>query len=387
MGAPLLLLIGAVAGVSSRALAAVPPPAPDCEAVERTALGAQRSQLKATADRLTVVLLGEVHTSAADHAWQLATLELLAQGRRPLALGVEMVPAPRQAVLTRYVNGQLDEVGLLAGVDWPAIWGHDPELYLPLLRWARGAGVPLLALNVEPEVVRRVRRQGLAAVSLAEREGIGPPAPAGVAYRQQLRAAWQAHGPLGASISPGGEVDLERFIDSQLLRDRAMAERLATAHKRDPHRLLVALMGRGHLEAEGGVPGQLRQLGLGPVAVLQRPEPPAGCGPPPPGARLGAYLESADGAVWVRRVAAGSVAAAAGLRPGDRLLAVNGEPVERAGQVIRRVREQPAGVPLRLTIEREGRRWQLELRLAPAGPADWPGRMGAAPPFNQPVAR
>jgi S1-C subfamily serine protease len=149
----------------------------------------------------------------------------------------------------------------------------------------------------------------------------------------------------------------------------------------------VALMGRGHLEAEGGVPGQLRQLGLGPVAVLQRPEPPAGCGPPPPGARLGAYLESADGAVWVRRVAAGSVAAAAGLRPGDRLLAVNGEPVERAGQVIRRVREQPAGVPLRLTIEREGRRWQLELRLAPAGPADWPGRMGAAPPLNQPVAR
>ena len=101
MGAPLLLLIGAVAGVSPRALAAVPPPAPDCEAAERTALGAQRSQLKATADRLTVVLLGEVHTSAADHAWQLATLELLAQGRRPLALGVEMVPAPRQAVLTR----------------------------------------------------------------------------------------------------------------------------------------------------------------------------------------------------------------------------------------------------------------------------------------------
>ncbi|MEB3333933.1 MAG: PDZ domain-containing protein [Cyanobacteriota bacterium] len=102
-----------------------------------------------------------------------------------------------------------------------------------------------------------------------------------------------------------------------------------------------------------------------------------GCGPPPPGARLGACLESVDGAVWVRRVAAGSVAAAAGLRPGDRLLAVNGEPVVRAGQVIRRVREQPQDVPLRLTIGRDGRRWQLELRLAPASHADWPGRMGA----------
>lgn len=100
-----------------------------------------------------------------------------------------------------------------------------------------------------------------------------------------------------------GELDLERFIDTWLLRDRAKAERLATAHEGDPHLLLLALIGPGHLEAEGGVPGQLR------------------------------------------RVAAGSVAA--GLEPGDRLLAVNGEPVERAGQVRRRVRERPVGVPLR----------------------------------------
>lgn len=383
MPPPLFLLIGALAAVSLGALAA-PPPAPDCEVAARTAWAAQQSHLQATADRLAVVLLGEVHTSAADHGWQLATLELLSRGRRPLALGLEMVPAPRQAVLTRFGKGQLDEGGLLAGVDWPAIWGHDPDLYLPLLRWARGAGVPLLALNVEPEVARRVRRQGLAAVPPAEREGIGPPAPAGEAYRQQLRAAWRAHRPLGASPRSADGEDLERFIESQLLRDRAMAERLALAHSREPHRLLVALIGRGHLEAEGGVPGQLQLLGLGPVAVLQRPEPPAGCEPPPPGVRLGAYLESADGAVWVRRVAAGSVAAAAGLQPGDRLLAVNGEPVERAGQVIRRVREQPAGVPLRLTVERAGRRWQLDLRLAPAGPADPPGRMGAALPHDQP---
>jgi S1-C subfamily serine protease len=182
---------------------------------------------------------------------------------------------------------------------------------------------------------------------------------------------------MAGPLSPADADDLERFIDSQLLRDRAMAEGLAAARRRDPGRLVVALMGRGHLEGDDGVPAQLRRLGVGEVAVLERPAEPEGCGAPPPGARLGAYLESADGTVWVRRVAPGSAAAAAGLRPGDRIRAVNDAPVERAGQVIRRVRAQPAGVPLRLTIERQGRAWQLELRLLAPPVTGSPGRIDA----------
>ncbi len=77
-------------------------------------------------------------------------------------------------------------------------------------------------------------------------------------------------------------------------------------------------------------------------------------------------MESADGVVLVRQVAPGSAAAAAGIRPGDRLLQVNGEPMERAGQVIRRVAAQAAGEPLRLTLEREGRILELTVPLAPA---------------------
>jgi S1-C subfamily serine protease len=69
--------------------------------------------------------------------------------------------------------------------------------------------------------------------------------------------------------------------------------------------------------------------------------------------------------VWVRRVAPGSAAAAAGLRPGDRILAVNGEAVQRAGQVILRVARHPATEPLRLTIERDGQSQTLEVRLPP----------------------
>ena len=106
------------------------------------------------------------------------------------------------------------------------------------------------------------------------------------------------------------------------------------------------------------------------------------CAPAPRGARLGAYLESADGAVWVRRVAPGSAAAAADLRPGDRIVAVNGEVVQRAGQVILRVANQPQGQPLRLTVERAGRRRTVVVTLPPPPAAPSAGATSAPAPAN-----
>lgn len=333
-----------------------------CNAAQR-ASRQQAARLRSAAPGLEALLLGEIHTSAADHAWQLASLEAVSQQRPRLSLGLEMIPAARQAVLDRYSAGELDEAALLRQVGWVEVWGHDAELYLPLLRWARQRDVPLLALNAEPELVRRVRRQGLAAIPPAQREGISTPLPAGPAYRQRLEAAWRGHGGGNGPLNAAQADDLQRFIDSQLLRDRAMAERIAAARRRDPGRLVVALIGRGHLEDGDGVPRQLADLGVGQQLSLTRIATPDGCGPAPARARLGAYLESDGGAVWVRRVAPGSAAEAAGLRPGDRILELNGTAVDHAGQVIRGVRLHPDGAPLRLTIERAGRRLKLQLQL------------------------
>jgi regulator of sigma E protease len=79
----------------------------------------------------------------------------------------------------------------------------------------------------------------------------------------------------------------------------------------------------------------------------------------------------------VGEVVAGEPAAAAGLRSGDRILAVNGEPIQTWQRWVERVRASPEQV-LRVEVEREGNR--LDLRIEPRSVTQGPehiGRIGA----------
>jgi len=74
---------------------------------------------------------------------------------------------------------------------------------------------------------------------------------------------------------------------------------------------------------------------------------------------------STDGAV-VSRVDPGSAAAAAGLRPGDLIVAVNGRPITGAGALKARIGLMRVGTPLELELIRKGER--IRLRSAVVDP-------------------
>ncbi|MEB3331896.1 MAG: ChaN family lipoprotein [Synechococcaceae cyanobacterium] len=358
--------------------------------------GPQRLKERALLDKLAgraVVLLGERHDRADDHRWQLETLTALQAKRPDLVLGLEMLPRRVQLQLDRWLAGSDSPEALEQAVNWQQVWGYDPSLYRPLLLFARTHRLRLLALNVDRSLPRRVAREGLAALPATERRGLGQPAAASPAYRARLRAAWLGHGHQG-----GEATAFERFVESQLVWDRAMAETIAAELRRRPGALVVALVGRGHLEYGDGIPSQLRDLGISatasllpwpvaercerlsvPLADAVQTRAAAAPPPPPPGVRLGAWLESQQGIVTIRAIAPGSAAAAAGLRLGDVIEAVNGEPVGTAAQVIMRVRRLAADQPLRLRLRREGRRLERQLRLPPpAGATAAPGTVGQA---------
>lgn len=368
--------------------AATPPPAAPaaaaptaCPAPGRWLDGAGRPQeaeaVLAQAARAPTVLLGERHDDPDHHRWQLQVLSGLLARTSALAVGLEMLPRRVQPVLDRWTAGELSEEAFLRAVEWDRVWGFDPGFYMPVLQVARLNRLPVVALNVERALVSRTAREGWAAVPPAEREGVGDPAPVTPAYRASLAEAMAAHGGSGRAG------DLDRFIEAQSVWDRAMAEKIAETH-RATGRTVVALMGIAHVEGRQGVPHQLAALGLPDAAVLLPWDTREGCealdgtaadavflvppGPadaPPP--RLGVRLAEEGGGVTVREVAAGSPAAAAGLKAGDAILTAGGRPVRSAGEVTAAVRRQPPGSWLPLEVRRTGRSRLVVVRF-PAAP-------------------
>lgn len=323
------------------------------------------------------ILLGEQHDRPDHHRWQLHTLAAL-HGRGELAaVGLEMLPRGKQPVLEAWRAGELDREAFLAESEWQRVWGHDADLYTPLLEFIRIQRIPARALNVERDTVRTVRREGWAALDAEQREGIGRPAEASEAYRERLQETLAAH----PGVSADGDGDaLAGFIAAQTFWDRAMAEALAAAHERHGGPV-VAIVGRGHVAHGHGIPHQLADLGYEAVQVLLPVDADEACPDPgtadylfalaPQGAaaaseppRLGIAMAVEDeGQVVIQEVFEDTPAAAAGLEAGDRLVEAAGQAVARPAAMQRIVARQPPGTWLPLTVERDGERMDLVARF------------------------
>ncbi|MDX5433577.1 MAG: ChaN family lipoprotein [Halomonas sp.] len=322
-----------------------------------------------------VVLLGEQHDSMDHHRWQLHVLAGLHALRPEMAIGLEMLPREAQPALDAWVAGELDEAEFLDASDWYAAWGFDPELYLPILHFARLNRVPLKAINVTPELRGRLVEEGWEALPEAERFGISAPAEALPEYRERLTDIHAHH-----ADGDDGEEGLERFIAAQLVWDRAMAAGLAEAAAEGG--LVVALIGQGHLQFGHGVPHQLDDLGIDDHAtLLPWPVEDAECEPLSDGLAwavfalaesplpalppmtLGVFLAPGERGVAVRLVVEGSVAETAGLEEGDIVVRAAGERLLEPTDLTRLVRRQPPGTLLPLEVERDGERREVLARF------------------------
>jgi len=242
----------------------------------------ERSELLAEQAQKAVVLLGERHDSAEDHRWQLHTIAQLHALQPRIALGFEMFPRRLQPVLDRWVRGELGEADFLRQSEWDKVWGYASAPYLALFHYARMNRIPMLALNVDRGVVSAVAQKGAAALSDAERQGVGLPAPPSEAYRQSLRKVFNAHPPITGTTQPaaaseaaqrtatngtvgatrsGRDAGFERFVAAQTFWDRAMAEGIASGHVRFGH----------------GVAHQLGALGIAHTGLLHTLERSGGC--------------------------------------------------------------------------------------------------------------
>lgn len=336
----------------------------------------------------SVVLLGETHDYADDHRWQLVMLSALHQIHPDLAIGFEMFPRRIQPVLDRWVAGRLSEAEFLEQAEWSKVWNFDPEFYLPLFRFARQYRLPMLALNVEHELVEQVRKVGWDAVPTSQREGVGRPVAPLPAYQAELQAIFDMHPAMQGSAQERA-TRFARFVEAQSVWDRAMAEGIARFHQGHPNTLVAVILGAGHVRNGYGVPHQLRALGINQVANLVTqptdhpcseitpgladavfiiPPQPARAAAPPP--RLGVSLVEAEGGVRIETVIADSLAQRTGLLKGDLITEVAGRKVSNAWVVRDAVQRQPPGTWLPLQIRRGDATLQIVVHFPPEAADD-----------------
>jgi uncharacterized iron-regulated protein len=348
---------------------------------EATAKPISADHLFAQLSRRRVVLLGEVHDNADHHRWQLHTLAGLYALHPRLIIALEMFPHRLQSVLDQWVAGELTEEQFLTRSEWRTVWGHDAELYLAIFQFARMHRVPMIALNVDRNLARKVGEQGWGAIAPREREGVTDPAPAPPAYADMLYESYRQHGQESKDRS---DPAFRRFVDTMLLWDRTMAQGIAEAAARSPDAIVVGLMGLGHLENRDGVPRQLAELGFKDAAVLLPWDRGQGCAElspqladalfgtdsqaSPERPRLGVMLEQTEQGVRVAKLTEGSIAESAGLKQQDVIETIAGERVSSVDDVIAAVTRQAPGTWLPISIRRAGQQLDIVARFPPRDP-------------------
>ncbi len=335
-----------------------------------------------------VVLLGESHTSAEHHRWQLHVLSSL-YGRNPnMVLGFEAFPRVAQPVLDRWTRGELSEKKFLDMVRWDQVWRFDPGLYMPFFHFARMHRIPMRALNVERKFVQQVSKNGWASIAADQRRGIGNPLAPSKAYLDSLKEVFGLHREednerdKNAELSEEEKRKFKSFVEVQTIWDRAMAEAIADVSAAGGNPLVVAIVGRGHVEYGYGIPHQLADLGIDNAAVLlpwdrglpcnelkakdgtRVADAVFGISPPreadkPSKPRLGVQIENAeeDGqkGVGIAKVLEGSVADAAGLLKGDLIVEAAALRITKTRDLIKTIHRQSPGTWLPLRVFRNGK--------------------------------
>jgi hypothetical protein len=262
---------------------------------------------------------------------------------------------------------------------------------MPIFHFARMNRLPMVATNVARELVQAVSAKGYDGVPADQREGVTAPAPASDAYIDYLLRAYRDH----ERETPGHDKQpldrnnaaFRRFVESQQLWDRAMAQAIAGAVTQTGAPLVVGILGRGHIVDGYGVPHQLGALGVNKVSSLLPWAQDGECASltagyadavfgvtaakaaaPAERPRLGVRLETSGGELRILSVEKNSLAEAAGIHDGDVLTEAAGVPLKEFATLRAIIQRQAAGTWLPLKVRRQNDTLDIIAKFPPAQP-------------------
>jgi len=205
-----------------------------------------------------LVFVGELHTTQSHHHAQLQIIRALKEAGTPVAIGLEMFRRESQPDLDRWVQGELSEK------EFEQIyyknWNYPYRLYKDIFLYAREHKIPMVGLNVPPEVTKQVAREGFDSLSPKQRGDL-PMVTCRVdpEYLAFIRRSLAMHGH--------GGLDFIKFCEAQLVWDTAMAWSLLRYLEQNPEVTVVVVAGSGH-SWKRGIPRQISSRSPLPFRVI-----------------------------------------------------------------------------------------------------------------------
>jgi uncharacterized iron-regulated protein len=285
-----------------------------------------------------VVFVGETHDRYDHHLSQLEIIRRLHQLDPNLVIGVEYFQQRFQSQVDDYIAERITEDQFLRAIDYYRTWGYDYRLYAPIFRFAREQQIPVRALNVPGSLATAVAKVGIAGLSEQQRASLPREIqPADEAYKTRLRAAFEEH----QAAKPGA---FDHFVEAQLVWDESMAANAAGYLNANQGRRMVILAGSGHVAFGSGIPSRLERRTHASYAIVlssgENIEPQIADyillstkQQLPPGGVLGAGLKEEGGECRVGSLDPAGTAEKAGIKRGDALVYVDGQPVKTIGDV------------------------------------------------------
>ena len=214
-----------------------------------------------------IIYIGEVHNNPLHHSVQLELIRNLYQNSYKIAIGMEMFQDDFQDVLDRYIAGWMDEKEFLEKTEYQKRWGYDYSLYKPILDFARENRIPVAALSINSDTVKKISNSGITGADSLELSKL----PVGIDftdedYEEFLKKLYDSHPKSEKS-------DFNKFKSIQLIWDEAMAENLDAFLKTHKDYTMVVIAGNGHIAYSYGIPQRAyRRNGLSYATVLNDTE-------------------------------------------------------------------------------------------------------------------
>lgn len=200
-----------------------------------------------------LILIGESHTESSHHDLQLSLIRSLWIKKLPLAIGVEMFQSDSQPHLDAWTQGKMSEQDFIQ--IFSANWSDWP-LYRDIFMFAREQHIPMIAMNVPKDIVKKVAHQGFASLTAAEQKGLpqGTSCDINNPHTVFLKKIFhQVFSHMNGTV-------FTHFCEAQTLRNSGMALNILRYMKSHPGAKVVALTGIWHA-VRNGIPEQLSRNG------------------------------------------------------------------------------------------------------------------------------